>query len=111
MTKIIKQIGAEGRTTIPQNIRDVLDIRDGDFISFEVASDGRSIRIVREQICPYGVAYSSLPQKQKRPTSTKKSMGSEKVVVTRFIPEFDEKAIQKALFVLGNILGMGGDEK
>lgn len=111
MTKIIKQIGVEGRTTIPQYMREVLDIQDGDFISFEVDPTRKSIRVMREQICPHRVVIHTAPQKQKRATDTKKPSEKEQIVVTGFFPEVDEKAIQKALFVLGNILGLGGDAK
>lgn len=111
MTKIIKQIGVEGRTTIPLYMREVLDIQDGDFISFEVDPSGKSIRVMREQICPHRVVIHTAPQRQKHTTDTKKLTEKEKILVTGFFPDFDEKTIQKALFALENILGLGGDSK
>ena len=51
MKKIIKQIGFEGRTTIPQIIREAMGLEDGDFISFEISEDKNSVTIRKEFIC------------------------------------------------------------
>ena len=95
MRKVIKQIGFEGRTTIPQNLRQAMGIRDGDFISFEMDPDGKSIRVMKEQICPHGATIPNRPD----------------IVVTGFVPKLDEKELQKVLFVLEHILGFGGGSK
>jgi AbrB family looped-hinge helix DNA binding protein len=53
MTAIAK-ITAKGQTTIPREIRDLLDVKPGDLIAWEAAADG-SVRVRRAQ--PLDVAY------------------------------------------------------
>lgn len=51
MKKIYRQIGFEGRTTIPQVIRDKMGLDDKDFISFSYDPETRSVIIRQEWIC------------------------------------------------------------
>ena len=49
MMKIYRFLGQDGRTTIPLEIREVLDLEDHDLLSFSVEDDAVVIR--REQVC------------------------------------------------------------
>ena len=51
MTKIIKQIGMEGRTTIPYLSRKAMRLEDGDFISFTYDKENKTVTIQQEWIC------------------------------------------------------------
>ena len=42
----LAKIGARGRTTIPKNIRDAADLREGDVIAFEIDGDHLVVRKV-----------------------------------------------------------------
>ena len=49
--KIIKQIGAEGRTTIPFIMRKAMNLKDGAFISFTYDPDEKNVTIQQEYFC------------------------------------------------------------
>ncbi len=49
--KIIKQIGAEGRTTIPFIMRKAMRLKDGAFISFTYDPDEKNVTIRQEWFC------------------------------------------------------------
>ena len=49
--KIIKQIGAEGRTTIPLIMRKAMGLKDGAFISFTYDPDEKNVTIQQEWFC------------------------------------------------------------
>ncbi len=62
--KIIKQIGFEGRTTIPLIIREEMGLEDKDFISFELSEDRNSVTIRREFICDGCPVYDDAEEKE-----------------------------------------------
>ena len=62
--KIIKQIGFEGRTTIPLIIREEMGLEDKDFISFELSEDRNSVTIRREFICDGCPVYDEAEEKK-----------------------------------------------
>ena len=62
--KIIKQIGFEGRTTIPLIIREEMGLEDKDFISFELSEDGNSVTLRREFICDGCPVYDEVEEKK-----------------------------------------------
>jgi len=96
MSKIIKQIGIEGRTTIPWSMRRALKIKNGDFISFKKTPDGNGIIIEKEKICDH--------------CSDKKEPTDENIMV-RILSGKTDIDLGKVLFVLENILGLGGGSK
>lgn len=59
MKKIIKQIGFEGRTTIPQIIRDAMGLPEKAFISFTYDAETKSVVIKQEWICDDCAAEST----------------------------------------------------
>ena len=95
MKQYIKQIGFEGRTTIPQQFRDAMGIKDGDFIAFELSHDGKALVISKAHICPR--VNIQIPRHD--------------VMITGFVPSGDPEELRKALFIAEHILGLRGEEK
>lgn len=93
MRKIIKQIGFEGRTTIPQVLRDYMGIEDKDFISFELAPDGRSIVIRKEEFCDCDLEV--VPDEMK---------GKKEVI----LKGFSKEEAEKVLFIMNYVLEKEG---
>lgn len=98
MKNAIKQIGAEGRTTIPQEMREAMGIHDGDFLAFEPTQDGRHIVLTKVGMCP-----KSIPQPPKKKAIPQEP--EQGVVVTAFVPELVPEDMEKVLFVLEQIFG------
>ncbi len=82
MRKITKQIGFEGRTTIPQIIRDAMGLEDKDFISFELAEDGNSVTIRREFICEGCPVYDEAEEETADEELQKMLRGHDPVLVS-----------------------------
>ena len=91
--KIIKQIGFEGRTTIPLIIRDVMGLEDKDFISFELSEDGNSVTIRREFICDGCPMYDEAEEEKADKEILKMLQGHDPVLVS----------------IMKYIIGMAGD--
>ncbi|MBR5949348.1 MAG: AbrB/MazE/SpoVT family DNA-binding domain-containing protein [Clostridia bacterium] len=51
MARIFRILGKRGRITIPFEIRQRVGFSYNDVLSFEEASDGRSVTVKREKIC------------------------------------------------------------
>lgn len=103
MKSVIRQIGTEGRTTIPQELRDAMGIRDGDFLAFELTPDGHHLVVTKVGMCP-----KSIP---KPPMKSREPEPEQGVVVTAFVPELTPDDMQKVLFVLEHVFGAGGEHK
>ncbi len=103
MKNVIRQIGTEGRTTIPQELRDAMGICDGDFLAFELTQDGRHLVLTKVGMCP-----KSIP---KPPMKSREPEPEQGVVVTSFVPELSPDDMQKVLFVLEHVFGAGGEHK
>ena len=104
MRKIIRTIGQEGRTTIPQCLRDAMGIHDGDFLAFELTQDGKHLVVTRVGMCP----HSEMQPTRQRITP---HSSDHRVMMTTFVPSIDPEDLEKVLYVLEHILGLGGDSK
>ena len=91
--KIIKQIGFEGRTTIPLIIREEMGLEDKDFISFEISEDGNSVTIRREFICDGCPVYDEEEEEKADKEILKMLQGHDPVLVS----------------IMKYILGLAGD--
>lgn len=91
--KIIKQIGFEGRTTIPLIIREEMGLEDKDFISFEISEDGNSVTIRREFICDGCPVYDEAEEEKADKEILKMLQGHDPVLVS----------------IMKYILGLAGD--
>lgn len=56
MARIFRILGKRGRITIPFEIRQRVGFSYNDVLSFEEASDGRSVTVKREKICDNCIA-------------------------------------------------------
>ncbi len=110
MKNVIRQIGTEGRTTIPQELRDAMGIRDGDFLAFELTQDGRHLVLTKVGMCPKSIPQP--PPKCREPQPPKKrsepQMPEQGVMVTAIVPDIAPEDMEKVLFVLQNMFGAGG---
>ena len=49
--KIYRILGSKGNTTVPWQIRDAMDLRASDVISFEYGSFGEDVIVLRRELC------------------------------------------------------------
>ena len=110
MKSVIRQIGTEGRTTIPQELRDGMGIRDGDFLAFELTPDGHHLVVTKVGMCPKSIPQP--PPKSREPQMNRRSaepqMPEQGVMVTAIVPDIAPEDMEKVLFVLQNMFGAGG---
>ena len=52
--KIYRILGNKGNTTVPWQIRDAMDLRASDVISFEYGSFGEDVIVLRRELCADG---------------------------------------------------------
>ena len=52
--KIYRILGNKGNTTVPWQIRDAMDLRASDVISFEYGSFGEDVIVLRRELCAAG---------------------------------------------------------
>ena len=52
--KIYRILGNKGNTTVPWQIRDAMDLRASDVISFEYGQFGEDVIVLRRELCADG---------------------------------------------------------
>ena len=52
--KIYRILGNKGNTTVPWQIRDAMDLRASDIISFEYGQFGEDVIVLRRELCADG---------------------------------------------------------
>ena len=95
--KIYRILGNKGNTTVPWQIRDAMDLRASDVISFEYGSFGEDVIVLRRELCADGgLDDCGYPDNPDHPDGGEFADELEKALLD-FISGFSEKAQRSAL--------------
>ena len=107
--KIYRILGSKGNTTVPWQIRDAMDLRASDVISFEYGSFGEDVIVLRRELCADGglgdCGYPDYPDNPDHPDGgefadeleDEPNEDLEVKALFDFISGFSEKAQRSAL--------------
>lgn len=107
--KIYRILGSKGNTTVPWQIRDAMDLRASDVISFEYGSFGEDVIVLRRELCTDGglgdCGYPDYPDNPDHPDGgefadeleDEPDEDLEVKALLDFISGFSEKAQRSAL--------------